>query len=117
MKLNFFEYHLPPATAPRNAGCPVSIGISPTISNGVALGYRKNSVSVKISRQNQYADGADDFLDKSFSPKGRNNESVKKKKRKNHSGFMYANPKKLDKIEWEFCFFLTWDLLYAALQF
>ena len=38
---------------------------------------------------------------------------MKKKKRKNHSGFMYANPKKVDKIEWEFCFFLTWDLLYA----
>ena len=65
MELNFFEYHLLPATVPRIAGCPVSFGISPTISNGVALGYRKNSVSVKISRQNQYADGADDSLNHS----------------------------------------------------
>ena len=50
-------------------------------------------------------------------PREENNESVRKKKKSDHSGFMYANPKKVDKIEWEFCFFLTWDLLYAALQF
>ncbi len=82
----------------------------------MAQGYRKNSVSVTISRQDQYADGADDCYYKSFSPKGRNNESERKEKRRDHSGFIKANPKKVDKIEREFCFFLTWNLLYAALQ-